>query len=273
MNERRPRAWLAGLLAFLATGLGHYYAGNLRRAVGVLAFVVGARVVVAAVFTSSGGLLAINLATAAVVVVVGLGIVLDAMRCARRGDHPPARPMRRWSRYLLYAILAIAVVEIERDAIRERWFAAFRMPSVGMAPTMLPGDFFVVDKQAFRAREPSIGEVVAIEPPGAGSMRVQRIVGVAGDVVTSTDPAGSVLVNGVAVPGAESDAFPQVVVGPGEYFVLGDNGRFSTDSRRLGPIPREDIIGRISFIHFSLDPESRSPRWDRIGAAGLHWPQ
>ena len=33
-------------------------------------------------------------------------------------------------------------------------------------------------------------------------------------------------------------------VGVGEVFVMGDNRQFSLDSRRFGPIPMDDLIGK-----------------------------
>lgn len=50
-----------------------------------------------------------------------------------------------------------------------------------------------------------------------------------------------------------------------EYFMVGDNRDNSVDSRFLGAIPYDLIIGKPWFIYFSWD-ENRSPRWDRIGS-------
>ncbi len=51
------------------------------------------------------------------------------------------------------------------------------------------------------------------------------------------------------------------------YFVIGDNWHNSTDSRNWGFLPENHIIGRASFIWFSLDQNKSFPaniRWKRI---------
>ena len=51
----------------------------------------------------------------------------------------------------------------------------------------------------------------------------------------------------------------------GQVFVLGDHRDHSVDSRVYGPIPAQAIVGRASYIYFSLGPSGI--RWNRIGRA------
>jgi signal peptidase I len=62
--------------------------------------------------------------------------------------------------------------------------------------------------------------------------------------------------------------FAEVTVPPGQLLVLGDNRDDSADSRYLGFIPREKLIGRAERVLVSLDyREHIGPRWSRWGAA------
>jgi signal peptidase I len=44
----------------------------------------------------------------------------------------------------------------------------------------------------------------------------------------------------------------EVVLGRDEYFVLGDNTRNSRDSRYWGPVPRGNIVGRVTRVRWPL---------------------
>jgi signal peptidase I len=67
----------------------------------------------------------------------------------------------------------------------------------------------------------------------------------------------------------------QLVVPPGNYFMMGDNRENSEDSRYWGFVPRELVIGRAMFVYWSYDesaPHSNiisdfifNTRWGRTG--------
>jgi signal peptidase I len=105
-----------------------------------------------------------------------------------------------------------------------RW-RPFRVEIRGdsMAPTLLPGDSAL----AVSVGTPTRGHVVVVEHPERyGFEIVKRIVGVPGDLT----PDGRVL-------------------GPGEYWIEGDNPSRSTDSRQHGPVSVDRIRARVRLIY------------------------
>lgn len=51
---------------------------------------------------------------------------------------------------------------------------------------------------------------------------------------------------------------PGLALAPGEYFMLGDNGRLSRDSRSWGPVHRESLRGKVLFVVWP------PARWRRV---------
>ena len=52
----------------------------------------------------------------------------------------------------------------------------------------------------------------------------------------------------------KKDNFGEVRVPDGYYFLLGDNRDNSNDSRYFGPLPREQIVGKLCFVLKSAKP-------------------
>lgn len=152
---------------------------------------------------------------------------------------------------------------------------------------------------------PKRGDVVVFYSPADGIRLVKRVVGLPGDRVELRQ--NRLLVNGVPaeygpLDGAISDqvqtreraaaefaretsagrshavmslpminalrTFPERTVPDENYFVLGDNRDNSKDSRYIGVVPRDKILGRAWAVAFSVDPDHHYlPRWSRFFSA------
>jgi signal peptidase I len=134
-------------------------------------------------------------------------------------------------------------------------------------------------------RDVERGDIVVFHHPEPHPYLVKRVIGVPGDRLRIE--SGKVLVNDVpirepyvafepAAPSEFRDNFPakvytdpdvdpewwkqmqmltrngELVVPPGQYFVLGDNRNHSFDSRSWGFVPRHAIVARPLVIYFSV---------------------
>jgi len=88
---------------------------------------------------------------------------------------------------------------------------------------------------------------------------IKRVVGLPGDTIELR--GGRVLVNGApldepylhGLSTACAGACGPFALGPDEYFVMGDNRANSLDSRSFGPIPGDQIVGRVVARYWPLD--------------------
>lgn len=58
----------------------------------------------------------------------------------------------------------------------------------------------------------------------------------------------------------------ELTLGPGEYFMLGDNRDNSSDGRAFGVVREQDLVGKVTYIWFHFDFERDGyVAWRRIG--------
>lgn len=285
------KVWVAGALSVLQLGLGHLYAGRWQRA--VVVWVTARATMFGIVFLMSiapaSRILSIQFVG---VVLLTAAVARDAIRCAREaGPAFTLRPYNRW--YVYVAVLAVDAILLQPPFVRllRTRLQAFKVSSTAMRPTLIPGDHFVATRLD---RAPSRQEVVVYRNRGLDL--VKRVEGVPGDTISMQ--AGTLFLNGKAVTepyavrqGHDENESPEfgwqtryltssvspagyrptqatwgpLVVPPGAYFVLGDNRDDSFDSRYSGFVLADSIRKRVRVLYFSLDPDTKLPRWGRIG--------
>ena len=154
----------------------------------------------------------------------------------------------------------------------------FEVQQKSMFPTIVEGEYILIDKLTPRFSEYEHGDVVVFEPPTGSGLDsegipfIKRVIGVPGDTITLENgrvfvtrpgespvrieepyvvrqPDGSVA---LTQPRAANGTREWVV--PDEsYFVMGDNRPDSQDSRAFGPIHEDLVLGRAWLRYFPLE--------------------
>jgi signal peptidase I len=121
-----------------------------------------------------------------------------------------------------------------------------------MEPTFHNGDYLIIDELSYRLSEPKRGDVIVFRYPGDPSeFFIKRIIGLPGEVVRAEGGVVTVSIHGESetldehyIKSETPDNF-EIITGPGEYVVLGDNRPASSDSRRWGVLPEDHIVGKV----------------------------
>lgn len=190
----------------------------------------------------------------------------DEQRAAREkavSKHTIAEEVLDWLRTICIGVIAgvlIVVFVLQRDNVYG--------PS--MMPTLNSGDVVFTQKISTYFSNYSRGDIVILNGQGMegytkSEYLVKRIIGLPGETVKIED--GNVYIK--PVDGTDfyileesylpegtkttmmdyglAQGYDEVVLGPDEYFCLGDNRPVSNDSRNLGPFTKDRIVA-VAFL-------------------------
>jgi len=184
-------------------------------------------------------------------------------RTAPPAEAPPAEPFadtaaRRRSgvRSAIEWVVIVAAALLAALLIKTFLLQAFYIPSDSMNPTLVRRDRVLVNKLRYHFHDVHRGDIVVFKrPPGENDPQIKdlikRVIGLPGDTIEGRD--GQILVNGrvlhepYTAKNSPMSDFSARKIGPGHYFVMGDNRGNSKDSRVFGPIAKSLIVGR-AFI-------------------------
>ncbi|HQU08059.1 MAG: signal peptidase I [Parcubacteria group bacterium 21-54-25] len=149
-----------------------------------------------------------------------------------------------------FVLLVVVVV------VPIRLFVAqpFVVDGSSMLPTFQNGNYLIVDELTYDFSKPQRGDVIVFRYPGDPSIfYIKRIIGLPNETitikngqVTITEPDGASQTLKEPFISAKDMAYNiKRTLGPTQYFVMGDNRPESSDSRVWGPLPANDIIGRV----------------------------
>lgn len=134
-----------------------------------------------------------------------------------------------------------------------------RVEGTSMLPTLVNEDRLFINKIAYRVGEIHRGDVVVfLYPHDHSKSYIKRVIALPGDDVRID--RGQVYVNGkyvkedyVPLRYTDERSAPETIVGPHEYFVLGDHRSVASDSRDFGMVDRSLIYGKAAFVYWPMD--------------------
>lgn len=143
-------------------------------------------------------------------------------------------------------------------------FRPFEVKGESMFPNFHDSEYVLTNLIALRFQTPKLGDVIVFKaPPDPTKDYIKRVIGVGGDKVSVKD--GNVYLNdkildeskylkpdvktyaGAFLKDSETQTVPA-----NEFFVLGDNRMYSSDSREWGFVRKDELVGDSMFVYWPL---------------------
>lgn len=167
-----------------------------------------------------------------------------------------------WLKALIIAVLLAAI-------IRYFLFAPIVVDGLSMTPTLHDQDRMIVNKFSYKIGEPKRFDIIVFHAPEQKDY-IKRVIGLPGDKIEYKDDIlyvndepyeepyldekkKEVIDGPLTEPFTLLELTGQETVPEGHLFVMGDNRRYSKDSRHIGTVPMEKVLGNTSIIYWPLE--------------------
>jgi len=280
-TEFRPRKpWIAGIISLLFPSLGQIYNGQLKKGLIIYLSILFVPYLFGMLrlkiyFWAFVGLLLLLLA-------IRIFAIIDSVMVAKRRKKYVTQEYNTWYFYLIVIILCIvpALTRLPYNFSVQ----SLRVPTLSGSPTLQMNDIVVADYEAYKNTTPEYGDLVVFRGRGGNSYTF-RVIGLPNDTVDLNDnlvtinkqsisaefiknttdgnisvvefeetlPNGhtySVYRNEITYDSVQANV-RDIIVPENSYFLMGDNRDFAADSRFIGSVHIDDIMGKILYNAWS----------------------
>lgn len=153
----------------------------------------------------------------------------------------------------VYIIIVVVIVLLKIYVI-----SPIRVNGTSMDPTLKNGDIMILNKIGYRITKIKRFDIVVIKYKD--ELLIKRVIGLPGEKIKYEN--NTLYINDKALDEEFDKTYTynfslkeigSTTVPDNSYFVLGDNREVSKDSRSIGFIDREDIVGKSSLTLFPLN--------------------
>lgn len=282
MKRKKRKPFIAALSSFIAPGLGQVYNGQLIK--GIFFFIILLLLPLLLSLTGLHHNLSGLIAIFVISICLWLFIIGDAYFVAFKKKEIVLKPYNKGYVYLITVVFIIGITFTSSDIIRNKGLGLkpYQIPTGTMEPTLLAGDYIMVDVKYYKANELKRGDLVIFKYPKEPSkVFAKRVIALEGEKIEIKDKQVYINNRPINEPykvhsdnqvysqndyfrydDYKRDNFEPVIIPPGHCFVMGDNRDNSSDSRYWGFLPLSNIKGRVWFIYFSYKME-KGAYWKR----------
>lgn len=153
----------------------------------------------------------------------------------------------------VYIIIVVVIVLLKIYVI-----SPIRVNGTSMNPTLENGDIMILNKIGYHITKIKRFDIVVIKYKD--ELLIKRVIGLPGEKIKYEN--NTLYVNDKALDEEFDRTYTynfslkeigSITVPDNSYFVLGDNREVSKDSRSIGFIDREDIVGKSSLTLFPVN--------------------
>ena len=153
----------------------------------------------------------------------------------------------------VYVIIILIIILLKMYVI-----SPIRVNGTSMDPTLENGDIMILNKIGYRITKIKRFDIVVIKYKD--ELLIKRVIGLPGEKIKYVN--NTLYVNGKKLDEEFDKTYTynfslkeigSTTVPDNSYFVLGDNREVSKDSRSIGFIDREDIVGKSSLTLFPFN--------------------
>ncbi len=142
--------------------------------------------------------------------------------------------------YIVYSVFIAICIGMPMGLI----FQSANVDGSSMSPHFFTGDVVTIEKIS---RHYHRDDVIVIKKEDSPDLILKRIIGLPSEKIELLH--GQIFINGIVFVDTYvspiTTADMSVTLSADEYFVLGDNSAYSTDSRVFGPVKSHQIIGKF----------------------------
>lgn len=161
-------------------------------------------------------------------------------------------------------VKSVVIVLLAAFLIRFFLFQPFVVEGNSMEPNLHDKEYLIVNRLTYRIDEPQRGDVIVFDAPNSpGVDYIKRVIGLPSEKIKIADD--EIFINNKKLDEKYLPASFQTLIsadasfslerqlGPDEYFVMGDNREHSLDSREIGTIKKQAIVGKAWVTLYPLD--------------------